>query len=199
VNVTIDPTLKKSVLDGSLVKFRCVSCGDVSILAYDLLYHDMDRGLLIWLKYPDEDGSSRSVEAPEMNFGGENGYIHRTVRYYPELVEKILLADEGLDDWTIEFVKLEFSLKLGFDLADPFLFSGTTRSFSRGKLLVFERLVQGKSMEFEVPMSHIRDAHFQKLIQRFQSIRQRDRGWPYVGREAVLAVWEGAGWIQARE
>ena len=49
VNVTLDPELKPQVLNGSLFKMTCASCGTQIIVNYDILYHDMSdyRPLMI--------------------------------------------------------------------------------------------------------------------------------------------------------
>ena len=41
INVTLDPELKKKVLDGSLFKMKCAECGTETVINYDTLYHDM--------------------------------------------------------------------------------------------------------------------------------------------------------------
>ena len=57
INVSVDPTLKQSLLEGALTTLRCRHCGHEAQVAFDCLYHDMDHSVVIWLKYPDDDGA----------------------------------------------------------------------------------------------------------------------------------------------
>ncbi len=49
VNVTLDPELKKHILDRTLVRFTCESCGYVAEVHHPFLYHDMERRLMVFL------------------------------------------------------------------------------------------------------------------------------------------------------
>src|SRR5437899_12892128 len=82
-NVTADPDLKRAVLDGSLTRFECRSCGHRTVLEYDMLYHDMEKRLAVWLKYPDEDGVF-SVEPRAADLFGllNEAYVRRLVHSY---------------------------------------------------------------------------------------------------------------------
>jgi len=55
INVTVDPNLKQSLLNGELTTFVCNRCGEGANVTYDLLYHDMEKSLAIWLVENDDD------------------------------------------------------------------------------------------------------------------------------------------------
>lgn len=56
VNVSLSPGLKGKLLNGDLMRVRCVRCGTETELAYALLYHDQDRRFMVWYVVPTRDG-----------------------------------------------------------------------------------------------------------------------------------------------
>ncbi|HYF50022.1 MAG TPA: CpXC domain-containing protein [Planctomycetota bacterium] len=101
VNVSLNPELKDKILDRSIDKFVCEKCGHTAQVAHPMLYHDMDRKLMVWLVYQGEipEGGPSAI-------GTLEGYRFRRVRSYEELMEKIMIDDEKLDDRVIEVMKL---------------------------------------------------------------------------------------------
>ncbi|MGO9113929.1 MAG: CpXC domain-containing protein, partial [Thermoguttaceae bacterium] len=102
INVTLDPALKEKLLDRSLVTFHCKQCGHTAGVNQGLLYHDMERRVMIMLgcQAPDD------LELPErfaQEFQAE--YSLRLVSSMTKLIEKVLLVDAGLDDRAIEIFK----------------------------------------------------------------------------------------------
>src|SRR4030095_5029035 len=91
-----------------LFRFRCPECGAATQVLYPMLYHDMQRKLMIWM-IPD-DGSGAATKPPEgpgLPTGGPMaGYKTRSVNSVNELLEKILIFDAELDDLTLEMIKI---------------------------------------------------------------------------------------------
>jgi predicted RNA-binding Zn-ribbon protein involved in translation (DUF1610 family) len=109
INATHDPGLKESLLDRSLVTFHCEQCGHTAGVNQGLLYHDMDRQVMIMLgcQSPDE------LEAPEplvQEFQAQ--YSLRLVRSMNELIEKVLVLDADLDDRAVEIFKSALMTKI---------------------------------------------------------------------------------------
>ncbi|MHA1568471.1 MAG: CpXC domain-containing protein [Alphaproteobacteria bacterium] len=119
VNVTLEPELKEKVLNFELFLMICPKCQARLDRLTHLLYHDMDRHLMIWLhpleerlhwqEYVEKDiqGFQQSVEM----MGGKEIKNIPTLRtcFGPlELREKILIFDADLDDKVIELMKLRF-------------------------------------------------------------------------------------------
>ena len=100
VNLTTDPDLKAKLLDGTLMRFHCQGCRHSGKIESDLLYHDMEKDLAVWLKYPDENGSFYIDPAAASlgNIFGET-YVRRIVPSYEELIEKIKISDAGFNDF----------------------------------------------------------------------------------------------------
>ena len=59
INVTADPELKARLMQGELTTGVCRKCGLELHITANCLYHDMDKGLAIWLRYSDEEPSPK--------------------------------------------------------------------------------------------------------------------------------------------
>ena len=114
-SVTADDSedLKSDLLAGRLNVLCCTQCQTRALVPTPLLYRDTKNKLLISLcptSDPDEakknfdtvrESSRRSGELDDLA-----GYRLRFVSSYNDLMEKILIFDAGLDDKTIEIIKL---------------------------------------------------------------------------------------------
>lgn len=124
VNVTLDPEMSGAVRDGSVFNYECPKCGFKSLLVYPMLYHDMEKKLMIQLSTTEQGEeefkklwkdikSGRTEETFKENSGIEPpgdmfkmpGYTVRIVPTYYKLKEKLFIFDAGLDDRIIELCK----------------------------------------------------------------------------------------------
>lgn len=122
INVTLDPELKKKVLDGFLFKMKCAECGTETVINYDTLYHDMsaEHPLLIqccqqrdgWEAINEQNENVRKMMA-DMNLSNE--FPHRVVIGYNALREAIRIFDAGYDDRAMFILKMVFAAMLKRD------------------------------------------------------------------------------------
>jgi len=112
INVTRDPHLKEALFDGTLAMFSCPSCGIRSEVKHDLLYHDMERKLMILHATSDSSGVS-SIASRPLDICQEAllDYNLRIVGEWNHLLEKIVVFDAGLDDFVFEAVKTQVWLQ----------------------------------------------------------------------------------------
>jgi len=195
VNVTTDPDLKRDVVEGNLARFECRACRHSTKIESDLLYHDMTKRLAIWLKYPDEDGFF-AVDPAAAALGEVLGeaYTRRVVPSYEELVEKITIADAGLDDFEIETVKLFICIREQIDIAAPFVFVGLKRSLFGGTSVVFTSAEQGRSQDRTYTLQKIQTT-IAEVRPRLREMPRDGDVWPYVNRDYVLKRLSDAGLI----
>lgn len=195
VNVTIDPDLKREVLDGSVAHFKCRACRHSIKIEGDLLYHDMTKRLAVWLKYPDEDGfvGVDPAAAAVAEVLGE-AYVRRVVASYEELVEKIKIADAGLDDREIEMFKLLVCIREQIDIAAPFVFVNLKKSLLGRISAVFQCAEQGRSRDRTYPVQNIQST-IAEIRPRLRQLPQDDEAWPYVNRDYSLKRLSDAGLI----
>lgn len=95
VNVSIDPALKERVLNRSINCAKCPKCDQEIEVGANLLYHDMKKELMVWL---------RVDKARDGDFPVQRRTL-RIVHDYSTLIEKIRIFDTEIDDCLLEFLK----------------------------------------------------------------------------------------------
>ena len=98
---SIGPALKDKVRDGSLFVAECPYCGTRNLLKYNTLYHDPSARLMVWL-LPEGFEPPAAVASAVREL---SGYTLRRVSEPGDLVEKICIADAGLEDSVMEVCK----------------------------------------------------------------------------------------------
>jgi hypothetical protein len=150
LNVTLDRDAKGQLLKGDLTRFKCPDCGWSGNVFYPMLYHDMERQLMIWLWTGSGDPDIASI--PVM--GLMNDYQFRIVSTCNHLIEKILIFDTGLDDRMVEFFKFLLQVQASqsdHPLSGEILFGAVERSPDGTESLGFEHLTETGSGSFTVP------------------------------------------------
>lgn len=107
------PDVKQDLLRGRVNMFECPSCSYRALVPQPMLYRDDERKLMISF-CPSDDPVSRekmyeSIKKTSKTSGELEkleGYNLRFVSDYNELMEKLLIFDNGLNDKAIEVVKL---------------------------------------------------------------------------------------------
>ncbi len=136
LNVSLNPEEKIHLLNGNLTTFTCKKCGWSCNVSYPLLYHDMEKHLMVWLWL--DAGEPETITLPIVE--KVNDYIFRLVSTKHELVEKICIVEFGLDDRVIELLKL-FLIKAkaqsGTLLAGELYFTGKLNLSNGGEAVKF--------------------------------------------------------------
>lgn len=113
ITVKDSADLKNDLLSGKVNIFRCPSCETAALMPSPLLYHDEDRKLMISFSPCNDkavaeklykDVKKASEESGELE--KYKGYNLRFVTDYNELLEKILIFENDLNDKAIEVIKL---------------------------------------------------------------------------------------------
>lgn len=103
INVQMDQDIKNKVLNGTFFDFECTHCHKTFNIPYPVLYHDMDRKLLLQFS-ADEDVEQTMKVLSAIDISKD--YTVRFVDTYRNWIEKILIFDSGLDDRIMELYKL---------------------------------------------------------------------------------------------
>jgi hypothetical protein len=154
INVSVDPKLKPLLLSGEPFTFVCEKCKYHALVPYDIMYHDMDNQCIIQLSY-DLNENKRSNIRKAVSLFVNLGYKIRLVSNCYELIEKIAIFDEGLDDIFVEIVKInlmEIYQKHGIKF--EMYFDGMM-----GDTLEYRISLQNQLYKIQVPMDKV-----QKLI-----------------------------------
>lgn len=120
VNADRRPDLRAAILDGTFQSTVCKKCGAIVRLPPHLTYLDMRRGQWIMAEpaalledWPSVEAEAQTVYA--QSFGADappsgralgEGLRSRLVFGWPALREKIVCAELGLDDVTLELLKM---------------------------------------------------------------------------------------------
>jgi len=109
IDTAENPADKAKLLAGDLNILAC-SCGKRTQLAANILYSDKARGYFCQVV----PGGERAMEEAAAAFAasGVSG-VRRLVPSLNALVEKVKLHDAGLQDWTIEMVKVLLLASIG--------------------------------------------------------------------------------------
>lgn len=113
ITVSDSADLKKDLLSGKVNMFCCPSCSYRALVPEPLLYHDEEKSLMISFSPCSDEQSGKKLfeEIKETSkASGEldnlRGYKLRFVCDYNSFLEKLLIFDAGLDDKTIEVLKV---------------------------------------------------------------------------------------------
>lgn len=116
INTSEEPSLKEAVRSGSLFTWECPQCGTVNMVQSDLLYHDPENRLMIWLlpEAVNLEAETKilslwsSIQADE----GMQDYTFRRVSDAGSLIEKVRIAEAGMEDTAIEMCKYVTAMEL---------------------------------------------------------------------------------------
>jgi len=152
--------LKEKLFQGELTTFRCEGCGAQFQVSAPLLYHDMAKQLMIWL-IPGEETPEIPEQAGLLGLAEQmsRGSTHRIVRDLNQLIEKIRIFDDELDDKAVEFFKFVIRLN-NKEAAEAVLLYDGQDSDEEGlptirMALVLEDEVTGVEMPWMDPPSEI--------------------------------------------
>ena len=122
INSVHDPELTEKLKNLSLYDYICPHCNTRVTVDYGLLYHDMDKRIMIYYKRKE----SEAQKAADMFLGRgvydvaedlQGKYLYRVVRTKRQLREKIAIFDANLDDRYMELSKMFYRTK--FEAAYP--------------------------------------------------------------------------------
>nr|MCR4668756.1 CpXC domain-containing protein [Clostridia bacterium] len=119
VDVTDNPADKQALLDGTFFVTTCRECGDRILVEYPIMYVDRDKKLTVYMLPgggPEVLEQLNSLPVPEKDVDPEA--VFRLVTNGTDLIEKILIFDNGRDDRLIELYKLVLAGKIREDWPD---------------------------------------------------------------------------------
>lgn len=195
INISVDPHLKPMLLDGRLTTFRCRKCGYAAHIAYDCLYHDMSRSVMIWLKYVASEGESELDPSSEQIAGGfDPARTCRIVTSFQELLDKIHIFDDGFTDYYVELAKFSICEQTN-DHTQRLYYKHIRTSWFRGRSLVFAR--EGLDSFAEVLFPVRRMATLAPVLTRITNVLDStDQRWQRVDRNAIWHALAQAGIVR---
>lgn len=192
INTADNPELKAKVKDGSLFLWECPHCGQVNLAKYETLYHDPALKVMFWL-IPAGEISESQMQAITMHTKAMGGYTLRRVNDMGTLMEKVLIAEAGLDDVVLEMCKYVTKLEMvqksvGAEQKDEFMASvfHFYRSEGEGdeRVLTFMYALDGQMLGVNIGWNVYQDCA--GILERNPQIRPAD------GFEKIDADWLGS-------
>ncbi|MDD2533222.1 MAG: CpXC domain-containing protein [Eubacteriales bacterium] len=112
IDTSTDPDLKEKLLRKTLQSLECRNCGHSTLIAAPLVYRDPKQHILIESR-PDLGPDDLLVRLQDLQAAGptlwptpaETAPFRRLVASVNDLIEKILVHEQGLDDRALELVK----------------------------------------------------------------------------------------------
>ena len=104
INVTEKAKLKEEIMKNRLYQFSCEECEYMAPLTYDSLYVDSRRNIMIYMA----PVMNAEIKAEIAELEQEKGIDKRLVDNINDLKEKIMIADNHLDDRVIEIIKIMY-------------------------------------------------------------------------------------------
>lgn len=108
VNTQTDEDMKAAVRSLEAFTMHCPHCGYEHVVSYNFLYHDMEEAVMIY-HAADETGEETARQAFKQAMAVLHDaahYVCRIVHSFDEMLEKLRIADAGLDDRIIALLKL---------------------------------------------------------------------------------------------
>lgn len=112
VNTDLGKDIPQKIISGELFRATCPSCGAQTLLAYNILYHDMKNKSMVWVIIPNDDEYSKQVDEvrhTQKNIPYNNTRIVSSMR---ALSEKVSCLEANRDDRVIEICKYILKLQL---------------------------------------------------------------------------------------
>jgi hypothetical protein len=186
VNVSLDLDLKERLLSRELTTFCCSECGTAAEVVAPMLYHDMNQQLMIWLIPGDDPVPPDPFESGPLSILS-GGLKSRCVRSFNELVEKIRLFDDGLDDRIIELSKLLICLQEPSFHDGELFFDGLDEA-DEETAAHFVHLEDEEGQTISVSWEDLLVAS-QGLLDSLSSSSEEDqKGWAEIDREWATSV-----------
>jgi len=185
LNADLDPAAKDRLLAGGFFSEECTNCKAVTTVKYPMLYHDMTKKVLIQLVFSKEEAEEfkRSIaEASDSSSGlpgifGEN-YLYRTVLNQNDLMEKVHLIDNDLDDRVVEVMKYMIEETAQKENPEINIVNMLFVPESPYTFLIFTEERGTLSFTFSMDMyNSVMESYHEILIERSKDCWQIDRNW----------------------
>ena len=112
VNTDFAEDIIEQITSGDLFNAKCDKCGFVSHLEYDILYHDVKHGAMVWVLHNNSPEYSNRVAELRSSPNILKYKTTRIVNNMNELRQKVACLENGRDDRIIELCKVFIAYNL---------------------------------------------------------------------------------------
>jgi len=118
-NTAMDLDARERIESGSMFTYKCPHCGNFNSYDYGFLFHDVEAKRMIHYCTNSDEAMDAIRTFTALHTGTlpgvpaeASGYCCRVVMKYRQMVEKIYLFDQGLDDRVVEMMKVYSYVRL---------------------------------------------------------------------------------------
>ena len=194
ISASDSPDLKEDLLKGRINIFTCGVCGKKALFPSPILYTDDSKKLVISF-YPQENTAKTQQIFEEIKKSSEKSgelkkypdYNLRFVTSYNDLLEKILIFDNGMNDKVIEVIKLLVLIQEQDKMAHR------TCMFGKSDGTEIEFLVQDK-LENQIYTSRVPISTYEtlKIQLKNSGVKYKSFSWEIVDRSYAESLLRGA-------
>lgn len=176
VNSDYADDIAMQIMSGDLFNVKCPNCEFVSHLEYDVLYHDLRHGAMIWVVHPGKPEYTKKITAvrttPKLHYN-----TLRIVEDMNALKEKVSCLESNRDDKVIELSKVFITYNLLSQRPD-FDFRNAFYSAVSGKELIY--LYDNKNDELSCELPEKVYDHLKDLFYGSRYAAQIDDNYPII-------------------
>ena len=172
VNTEFEENLREKILSGEFFSTQCPSCGFLAHLEYDVLYHDLDYGAMIWIVHEENDNYQAEVDRIRAN----HMPIYETTRIVSnvkELCEKIYCLKACRDDRIIELSKIVL-MNFVFKEYPDFIIRDTKYKYQNDSEIVTFYGVDG-----DIKSCFLQDEMYEHMVKLFGKYLDECRAEPF--------------------
>lgn len=184
INSDFAPNVAETIISGERFNGTCPKCGFVAHLEYDVLYHDLKHGAMIWVIH--DNNANYTQKIAEVR---STPVLYKTTRIVSdmnELREKVACLEAEKDDRVVELCKFFLSVQL-MEQQPDYNFKNAFYTFSGGKNIVFFYDDKGKEMS-----CYLEDQIYDLISNMFADPLSQMSNKPYItiNREWAAAFFE---------
>ncbi|MCD6233843.1 MAG: CpXC domain-containing protein [Candidatus Marinimicrobia bacterium] len=186
LNASKNPELKEKLIHGDLTTMVCEACQSAVFVKFDMIYHDLNKKMMILLRYPDENGNVPEFDPESLGLVKAMGddYILRSVYNFPDFLEKIRIIDDGFDDVTLEILKYMFRVSNHLEPDEMLLYEGTNNGQEGEKQIVLIRPMGSEYMAYHYPVNQLHVLDDTRLLINLNDFKENDV-WLKVDQETI--------------
>ncbi|RKY49477.1 MAG: hypothetical protein DRP86_05215 [Candidatus Neomarinimicrobiota bacterium] len=186
LNASKNPELKEKLIHGDLTTMVCEACQSAVFVKFDMIYHDLNKKMMILLRYPDENGNVPEFDPESLGLVKAMGddYILRSVYNFPNFLEKIRIIDDGFDDVTLEILKYMFRVSNHLEPDEMLLYEGTNNGQEGEKQIVLIRPMGSEYMAYHYPVNQLHVLDDTRLLINLNDFKENDV-WLKVDQETI--------------
>lgn len=188
-NGTSDQHLKQLLIEGRIFNSRCMECSQSHQVNYDMVYFDIiGKPVVIHFDNPEADPALK-IDTPPKSFFEEisDDFNYRKVEHFLDLIEKVRIFDQKLDDIEVELAKLGIYFQSYPDSIGKLYFSRFEKGLIKSKRIVF----YDPENEFqEVKFSSKRGKENPLIVKLRELYVEKGSEWLSVNIETIRSILE---------